>query len=364
LVPAPYFKIGRSRRGTDRFSRPLLSTLRFASMDWRRLLILLALPALGCGTTRWTDTSRTATEQLLISDAIDRSVSRIDFHALQGQTVYLDTVFLNGVVDKEYLVSTLRQHMLASGCTLKPKKEEADFIVEARAGAVGTDRHDLLYGVPSFNLPWTPYTGGSAVVPEIALAKRTDQKGVAKVAVFAYHRTTGQPVWQSGTDMIASSAKNSWLFGMGPIQRGTIYDKAQFAGRDFHFPLFSRRATDEPPPVRVTRETTFNQPTKFAQRVSDPLAKFSESLAAPHDSKSEPLLPLADSGSDSSSQLGSSILSETSWPTNPIEASVETQASGALISSPSAPAPTDPTPMGRLIGIARRLDGSPVAPIK
>lgn len=334
-------------------------------MDWRRFaILLLAFPAVGCGTTRWTDTSRTATEQLLISDAIDRSVSRIDFHVLQGQTIYLDTAFLNGVVDKEYLVSTLRQHMLASGCTLKAKKEEADFVVEARAGAVGTDRHDLLYGVPSFNLPWTPVTGTPAAVPEIALAKRTDQKGVAKVAVFAYHRTTGEPVWQSGTDMIASSAKNSWLFGIGPIQRGTIYDKAQFAGRDFRFPLFSRKATDEPPPVRVTRETTFNQPTKFAQRPGDPLARFGEALATPRDSKPEPSSLLSSGSSDSSSPLGSSILSETNWPTDPIEASVETQASGALISSPPGTSPTDPLPTGRLIGIARRPDGSSILPIK
>jgi len=329
-------------------------------------IALLALLAAGCGTTRWTDTSRTATEQLLISDAIDRSVSRIDFHVLEGQTVYLDTIFLNGVVDKEYLVSTLRQHMLASGCTLKAKKEEADFVVEARAGAVGTDRHDLLYGVPSFNIPWTPVTGAPAAVPEIALAKRTDQKGVAKVAVFAYHRSTGQPVWQSGTDMIASNAKNSWLLGMGPIQKGTIYDKAQFAGRDFRFPLFSRKSTDEPPPVRVTRETTFNDPIRFAQRPTDPLAKFGESLAAPHDSKPErSWLVEADANSDNSASPASSILSETNWSSDPIFTPIETQASGALISSPGPAPATDSTPMGRLIGIARRPDGSATSlPIK
>jgi hypothetical protein len=69
---------------------------------------------------------------------------------------------------------------------------------------------------------------------------------------------------------------------------------------------------------------------------------------------------------DSSSTVGSSILSETNWPTDPIEASVETHASGALISSPpgAAPTPTDPVPMGRLIGIARRPDGSAALPIK
>ena len=241
-------------------------------------LTLLAFSLVGCGTTRWTDTSRTATEQLLISDAIDRSVSRIDFHVLAGQNVYLDTAFLNGVVDKEYLVSTLRQHMLASGCTMKEKKTDADFIVEARAGAIGTDRHDLLYGMPSFNLPWTPVTGTPAAIPEIALAKRTDQKGVAKVAVFAYHRATGEPVWQSGVDTIASKAQNSWWFGIGPIQKGTIYDKAQFAGRDFQNPLFSRKSEEEPRTVRVTRETTFNDPHRFAMHSGDNLSKFGELL--------------------------------------------------------------------------------------
>ena len=101
-------------------------------------LAACALTLVGCGTTRSTDSLRTATEQLLISDAIDRAVQTIDFYPLRGQTVYLDESKLGGVVDKNYLVSTLRQHLLASGSTLKDIREEADFIVEARAGAVGT----------------------------------------------------------------------------------------------------------------------------------------------------------------------------------------------------------------------------------
>ena len=45
------------------------------------LPVILACCAMsaGCGTTKWSDTSRTATEQLLISDAMDRAVSRIGF---------------------------------------------------------------------------------------------------------------------------------------------------------------------------------------------------------------------------------------------------------------------------------------------
>ncbi len=124
-------------------------------MSLRRLLLcLVALVSLaGCGTTRWTDTKRTATEQLLVSDAIDRAVSRIDFRILAGKDVYLETAYLGETVDKEYLTSTLRQQMVSSGCILKEKREQAAFIVEVRAGTVGTDRHDLLYGMPSMSLP-------------------------------------------------------------------------------------------------------------------------------------------------------------------------------------------------------------------
>ena len=110
-------------------------------MRYRRVLAVLLLCGTwaGCGTTKWTDTRRTATEQLLISDAMDRAVSRLDFRALAGKKVYLDDAPLKGVTDAGYLTSSLRQHLLASGCTLKDKAPEADYLVEARAGAVGTD---------------------------------------------------------------------------------------------------------------------------------------------------------------------------------------------------------------------------------
>ena len=67
--------------------------------------------------------------------------------------MFLDDSRLGDVVDRNYLISTLRQHLLASGCQLRDKRDQADFIVEARAGAIGTDRNDLLFGVPSMNVP-------------------------------------------------------------------------------------------------------------------------------------------------------------------------------------------------------------------
>lgn len=200
-----------------------------------RALVLFGLlfaVAAGCGTTRWTDSARTATEQLLISDAVDQAIAQLDLSALSGQDVYFDPQYLKGTVDENYVVSTLRQHLLASGCTLREKREDAMFVVEARSGAVGTDRNDVMLGVPSVNVPgFVP--GAVALpssIPEIPLAKNTQQRGVAKIAVFAYNRETGKPVWQSGVAPVTSFAKDSWVLGAGPFRKSSVDPKTKFAG--------------------------------------------------------------------------------------------------------------------------------------
>jgi hypothetical protein len=74
--------------------------------------------------------------------------------------------------------------------------------------------------------------------------------------VFAYERATGTPVWQSGSDIVASKARDLWVFGTGPFQRGNIYGGTKFAGDDLRVPLVSSKAKQ--PPVRVARERVFN----------------------------------------------------------------------------------------------------------
>jgi len=191
---------------------------------------LFVATATGCGTTRTSNTSRTATEQLLISDAIDRTVESLDFSPLTGEAVFLDETRLAEVVDKSYLISSLRQRMLASGLVLKAVRDEATYVVEPRAGAIGTDDHDLLFGIPAVQVPQVPLAPTlPAAIPEVPLAKRKNQRGIAKLAVFAYRRDTGEPVFQTGLAMRESTANNTWVFGAGPFKRGTIYEKERMA---------------------------------------------------------------------------------------------------------------------------------------
>jgi hypothetical protein len=193
--------------------------------------------AVGCGTTRTTDTQRAASEMLLVSQAVDTAVGQIDFAPLSGRAVFLDTQFLDGTVDKGYVIGSLRQHLLAHGAYLMDERGKAQYVVEPRSGGIGTDRSGLLVGTPAMSLP-AVVPGMPTSIPEVALVKTTDQKGVAKLAVFAYHRQTGRPLWQSGLVQGNSNMKDRWLFGAGPYSTGSIKPEGEFAGgRVPHLPL-------------------------------------------------------------------------------------------------------------------------------
>ncbi len=208
------------------------------------LLLVLAATA-GCGTTKL----RTATEQLVVSDAVDRSVAHIDFSALSGEKVYFDTQYVTnvkgaGFVNAEYIISSLRQQMASSNCLLQEKKEDADFVVEARVGALGTDDTEVNIGLPSNNAlsaASTLMAGAPALppLPEISFARRHDIMGASKVAVFAYHRETKEPVWQSGISTARSVSKDAWVLGAGPFQQGSIYNGVRFAGAKLPFAPFT-----------------------------------------------------------------------------------------------------------------------------
>lgn len=207
--------------------------------------IMVYLAISGCGTTK----SFTATEQLLMSDAVDSTIAKMDFRALTGHKVFLDTQYVVGagkvipgvampinLVNSDYVISGLRQQLTAAGCMLVDTREDADIICEARCGALGTDGHSMTYGLPANNflssassvIPGTP---SLPTIPEISVAKREMKSAAAKVSVFAYDRETREPLWQSGIAQAGSSARDTWILGVGPLQYGTIYNGTRFAGK-------------------------------------------------------------------------------------------------------------------------------------
>jgi len=217
-----------------------------------RLVLLLALlVCIGCGKT----VQRNATEQLIMSDAVDKSIRSIDFSPLAGKVCYLDTTYLKNIksitfVNAEYIIGTLRNQLIAAGCQIVDDQKDAELIVEARAGALGTDLHEVVYGIPQNNLisaaaTLMPTVPPVPAIPEIALMRRDTQNAAAKVAVFAFDAKSGYAVWQSGTEMARSVARDYWVFGAGPFQSGTIYDRPRFAGVRLRLPLLGDNDDDQ-----------------------------------------------------------------------------------------------------------------------
>lgn len=213
------------------------TSLRFLNLAICCVGLACALGSVGCGTT----TKRSATEQLLISEAVDNAVAKLEFNELRGHKVFFDTAFLKSVrsenfINQDYVISAIRQQLAAAGALIQDTRKTADTIVEARVGALGTDGHEVTYGIPKTGgisaaasaLSSTPI----ASLPEISFAQTNSQAGIAKVIVFAYDQHTKEPIWQSGVARAESDCSHTWVLGAGPFEKGSIYERKRFAGKE------------------------------------------------------------------------------------------------------------------------------------
>jgi hypothetical protein len=235
-------------------------------------LFAVVLCTAGCGSTK----SFEATEQLLLSDAVDESIAAIDFRPLSGFKVYLDTQYIRnvkglGFVNAEYVISALRQQLLGAGCLLQESQADADLIIEARVGTLGSDAFQVTYGIPQNSALATAAQAISTlpslpVLPELSLARRESREGAAKIAAFAYDRVTRQPVWQSGIARSSTTARDTWVLGVGPIQTGTVRKGARVVGAGLRFRRSggagsSPRTLYDRPPVNYNAEVRFDEGT-------------------------------------------------------------------------------------------------------
>lgn len=176
---------------------------------------LVLMCVAGCSTTRTSDTSRTGLEQLLISNAVDQALNKVDFAPFAGKAVYLDEKYLE-CTDKNYVIASIRHRLFRHGATVATKPEEADVIVEVCSGAVGTDNSDSYVGVPEVVLP------GIVTLPEVRLFTRTQQYGTAKLGMVAYDAKTSKQLGDGGVTLARSHESNLYVFGVGPFQSGSV----------------------------------------------------------------------------------------------------------------------------------------------
>lgn len=156
----------------------------------RRVIVAatLLLSLSGCVTERKTDTPRTATEELLISTAADRAADALSKWIPTHTKLFIDTSNFDAT-DGKYAIGAIRDALLRRNASLVDKASDAAVVVELRSGALATNDHELLIGIPSFSLP-IPFAG-SITTPKIALYDRATQLGVAKFAATGVSAKNG-----------------------------------------------------------------------------------------------------------------------------------------------------------------------------
>lgn len=191
-----------------------------------KLFLLYLVPvviATGCATTSTTNTPRTATEQLLISAAIDRAMSDVRFGDLSGYSVFIDDKYLDSV-DKGYLVGSLRHRVLKAGGRLAPAADAADVVVEARSGGVGTDTQESFVGIPAIGIPGLPIE-----IPEVKLVSRATQMGTAKLGLVCYDAKTGMALGTGGESTALTHNNDTFVMGIGPFRSGSVLEQRERA---------------------------------------------------------------------------------------------------------------------------------------
>lgn len=143
-----------------------------------------------CTTVTESNPARTATEELLISQAADRAAANLTLKLLKGTKIFVDASNFEGT-DSKYAIAAIRESFLKQGASLVDDKKRADTIVEIRAGALSTDKSQMLVGLPQFNVP-IPLTSSPLAVPQIALYGKEDQKAVAKFVITGRDAKSGQ----------------------------------------------------------------------------------------------------------------------------------------------------------------------------
>ena len=133
---------------------------------------------------------------------------------------------------------------------------------------------EVTYGIPSsngFGAAATALSGVPAVpaIPEISVGKRNGVKGISKIVVFAYHRETSIPVWQSGSAIARSDARDSWFMGVGPLTRGSVYNGTLLAGNRINSPFEKKGNPHEVKPLTMADKHSYVHPAVLEQQLAD-----------------------------------------------------------------------------------------------
>jgi hypothetical protein len=162
----------------------------------------------GCSTPRTTNTARSYTEELLISTAADKGISKMKFEDIAGKKVFVDFSNLKSV-DQNYIQGIILTQLGAHKLKVIKDKKAAELIVEPFCGALATNSSSWLLGIPAITVPIP--LAGPVSTPEIALFKTITQDAVGKFGIRISTADKGEQI-HSKLNVVGTSYYNRYSF--------------------------------------------------------------------------------------------------------------------------------------------------------
>ena len=161
-------------------------------------LIVLAICAVlstvmqACASTREPGKPlRTAFEQLLLSQAMDKTLRGVSLPVPERSSVFVETTGLtrDSVLDQEFVRQALMLQLAREGFRLVYREEEATYSIRVLIQTFGTEQGIVFIGLPPVQSILIPFA-----LPEISLYKDLHQTGFVRWSYTLFERATGRMI--------------------------------------------------------------------------------------------------------------------------------------------------------------------------
>lgn len=124
---------------------------------------------------------------------MDRALAQVDWPDFRGRSVFIEIGSPAGEDERHYLESAVSAAVAEHGGKVTSGLEGADYAVTVLGKAVGVEEDRTFFGIPALQSSLLPVG-----LPEIAIYRASQQKGVAKLETVVAGRNHGGHVVRSG----------------------------------------------------------------------------------------------------------------------------------------------------------------------
>ena len=179
-MKAPYIVPSRIFRDSERDT-----TNPWIGCPWFLMMVLSSLILSGCASTyETTNTARSPTEQLLLTQSLQRGLIDAVLPIPPGQSVAVETVGLT--TDHVFVTALIERWLSREGLNL-PKDGKESLIARVTLDAFGTLEDLTFFGIPQISGGFFPIA-----VPELVFYKARRQTGLARFSIDFIDKKTGR----------------------------------------------------------------------------------------------------------------------------------------------------------------------------